>query len=121
MLRAVIGVIVGDIVWTVLWLGGGAFLFAGVTEPAGGGVPAITTGTLLGALGLSVVCSLAGGATAGVIARDRSRGASITLAALLVLTGLGVQLSMWSDMPLWYHLCFLGLLAPATLVGGRFV
>ena len=41
-------------------------------------------------------------------------------AVLLLITGIFVQMSIWALMPAWYHLTFLALLIPVTLVGGKF-
>ena len=48
----------------------------------------------------------------------RLRGLTV-LAVLLVATGVGVQASVWTLMPVWYHLAFLGLLVPGCLLGAR--
>jgi hypothetical protein len=41
------------------------------------------------------------------------------VAGLLLATGLGVQSSAWSQLPVWYHLAFLALLIPGCLGGMR--
>ena len=38
---------------------------------------------------------------------------------VLLLTGIGVQASVWSLMPTWYHVTFLALVVPMTLLGSR--
>jgi hypothetical protein len=121
MLRAVIGIIVGYAVWTVIWLGGNAIIFMDIAESIGRGQAYLKPGPYLGVLALSIFCSLAGGASAAAIAPQRARSATIVLAALLLLTGIGVQIGVWDMMPLWYHLSFLGLLVPTVLAGGRLV
>lgn len=45
--------------------------------------------------------------------------AAIVTSVLLLLTGIGVQASVWTQMPVWYHLSFLVLVAPVTLAGAR--
>ena len=55
--------------------------------------------------------------------RRRIAGASrrwtcaAVLAALLLATGIPVQLSVWNDLPVWYNLAFLILLVPETVFG----
>lgn len=119
MLRAALGVIVGYAVWTVLWLGGGAAFFGSMADAVGAEQRYDAAGPLLGLLALSIACSLAGGVVCAFLARSRRLGASVVLAALLVLTGIGVQASMWSLMPVWYHICFLVLLIPVTIGAAR--
>lgn len=118
MVRAIVSVIVGYALWTAGWLAGNALLFPAATAAAGRGERVDGVGVLLGLLALSVGCSLAAGAAAGALAR-RTRPV-LVLAVLLLLTGVGVQASVWARMPVWYHLPFLALLVPATLLGSRF-
>ena len=119
--RAVFGVIAGYAVWTVLWLTGNNLIFAGAAESAAGGQRLENVGLLFGILALSVVCSLAAGAVTAAIAKSRARASVLIMAALLLVTGIGVQFSSWSLMPVWYHLAFLVLIVPVCLVGGRLV
>ncbi len=118
MKRAAAGVIVGYAVWTALWLGGNAGLNLAFTAPIEG-EPVTATGFLLSALLLSVICSFAAGFVNTVLAKEKSKGAVLIMAGLLLLTGIGVQAGIWSLMPLWYHLTFLVLLVPVSVLGGR--
>jgi hypothetical protein len=38
---------------------------------------------------------------------------------VLLLMGIGFEVSAWQLTPVWYHLVFLVLLVPAVLYGGR--
>lgn len=121
MKRLLLGAILGYLVWTLLWLTGNQAIGLAYPEELeafdeGGSLTA--TGSLVSSLVLSVVCSFLGGFTAARLGRERAGGAAWTLALLLLLTGLAVQLSAWSRMPVWYHLAFLALLLPVTLLGG---
>lgn len=116
MMRAILAVILGYGLWTILWLGGNAGLKAAFPDALPEGGPYTATLPLVLALALSVFCSLASGALAGALAR----GAPVLVLALFLLaTGIGVQTTAWDLMPLWYHLVFLALLVPVTLLGGR--
>lgn len=119
MLRAALAVIAGYAVWTVIWLAGGA----GVAAAFPGAFPEEgrfeQAPPLIALLVLSLVCSLAAGASCGAIAKS-SRPVLIT-AILLLITGIGVQAAAWSSYPLWYHIPFLALLIPATGVGGHLI
>jgi hypothetical protein len=119
--RAILGVIVGYVVWTVLWLAGNNLLFAGAAEIVTGGRRLSNPGPLVGILVLSVVCSLAAGAATAAIANVRARASVLIMAALLLVTGIGVQASVWNQMPAWYHLAFLALIVPVCLAGSRLV
>ena len=118
--RVIIAVIVGYAIWTALWLGGNAILFAEAAEIMGAREAYTTAGPLAGVIVLSVACSLAAGLTAAAIARTRARPAVLTMAALLLLTGIVVQAGVWNLMPAWYHLTFLMLIVPVVIIGGRF-
>ena len=121
MVRAVLGVIAGYAVWTVIWLGVGLTVFAASAKAAGEGQAVSDAGVLAGYLVLSVACSLAAGLVAGLVGGRKGWGAAIVTAVLLLLTGIGVQAGAWELMPVWYHLSFLVLLVPVTLVGAKLV
>ena len=119
-MRLILGVIVGYAVWSVVWLGTNQVVFAEAGEVMAAGETVTQTGTLLGVLALSIVCSILGGLVAAKIGRNRASAAVIGTGVLLLLTGIFVQMSSWALMPTWYHLSFLALLIPATIVGGKF-
>jgi hypothetical protein len=122
MWRPVLAVIAGYAVWTVIWLGGGQALLAAFPDALPSGElevqPITSTPYLASALVLSIICSLAAGAFCRIGASRWLTGA-LVLSVLLLLTGIGVQASAWSLMPVWYHLAFLALLVPVTLLGAR--
>ena len=76
---------------------------------------------LIELIGLSVVASLVSGALCALIAKKTSRGPGLALALALLGTGIAVQASAWKFEPVWYHLTFLVLLVPITLLGASFV
>jgi hypothetical protein len=79
-----------------------------------------TTGMLLARLATAVVALLGAGYLAARIARGERIAVVIAAGALLLLGG-AIHLTepTWSHFPLWYHLAFLGLIAPCVLIGGR--
>ncbi len=121
MIRMIVGAIVGYVVWTALWLTVNATVFTEAGEVISDGKAFTETGPLLGVLTLSIACSLAGGVAAAFGGGERARGAVLGNALLLLATGIFVQAGLWSLMPAWYHLLFLALLVPMTLLGGTFV
>jgi hypothetical protein len=114
-MRSVLAIAGSYLLWTVCWLGGNALFFADLGEKAQHGIAVTALLPLLALLGQSLVCSLIAGYVCAWISPER-RNAWI-LGLLLLATGLPVQASAWHLMPLWYHLCFLFLLVPATLLG----
>ena len=117
-MRIVGAIIAGYAVWTLVWLVGGAALMAlfGVNpaQESFGGVAYLAS-----TLALSFVCSLLGGAVCGAIARGKTT-AGWVLGALLLVTGFAVQAIVWDAMPIWYHIIFLVMLEPLTIVGFSF-
>ena len=121
MKRGVLGVIVGYTLWTALWLGGNAVFFGAAADAASAGEALTDAGPLAGLIVLSLVCSIAAGLVAAVIARQRIGVAVLVMAVLLLATGIAVQAGVWALMPVWYHATFLGLIVPAAILGGRII
>jgi hypothetical protein len=80
----------------------------------------LTTGMLFARLATAVVLLLGSGFLAARIARG-DRIAVMIAAGVLLLLGCSSHLNepVWSHFPLWYHIAFLGLIAPCVLIGGR--
>jgi len=117
--RVIVAVMVGYVIWTALWLGGNAVLFAEAARIIGAREAYTAAGPLAGVIVLSVACSLAAGLAAAAIAGTRARIAVLTMASLLLLTGIVVQAGVWTLMPVWYHLTFLTLIVPVVIIGSR--
>ena len=121
-MRAALGVLAGYAAWTVLWLGGGAGVqaaFPAELDAFQAGEPLTSAAPLGLSLALSVLCSLVAGYTTARIVRENANRPVLIMAGLLLLTGLGVQLSTWDRMPGPYHVAFLALLVPVCLLGAR--
>jgi hypothetical protein len=130
MVRIILGVIVGFIVWSILWVGGDeviakfspdwygvhklAFEKAAFNHTSFDADPLI----LLIHLIRSVIASLIAGYMAALVANENWRTAWI-LGILLLLVGIVVEATVWNLAPVWYHLIFLILLIPMTLAGGK--
>jgi hypothetical protein len=130
MLRIILGVIVGFIVWSVIWIGTDAVLtmispnwyarnIIDLNTAAASGQPyqSETLMTVM-ALSLSVICSFISGFAAALITRENIKS-TLILGILLLLVGISVSVSFWNYFPLWYHFLFLFLLIPVTILGGR--
>ena len=66
----------------------------------------------------SGIISLMSGFLAVFVANEAKK-TTIVLGVLLLAFGLYVQLSVWKYIPIWYHLLFLLLLVPMTIMGGK--
>ncbi len=130
MLRIILGVIVGFIVWSILWVGSDQVLmnlskgWYGAHQIAlenalynGTAFTADSTILLIG-LVRSVIFSLMAGFIAAFIANENSK-APIALGVFLLIVGILFQVAVWKYIPIWYHFLFLFLLVPVTVAGGK--
>lgn len=130
MLKIILGVIAGFVIWSIVWVGMDALLSAispgwfgkilaefqtavNQNEPF---MTPVSVSVYL--IFQSVLCSLIAGFTAAAIATE-NRKSTLALGVLLLVTGVFVEASHWNYLPLWYHVLFLLLLIPATILGGR--
>ncbi len=120
-MRVAVAVIVGYLVWSVLWLGGNTLLFDEAAQVVAAGKTFSDAGGLSGLIALSMVCSLAAGASAAALAKKRHRPAVLVMSGLLLATGAAVQYDIGALMPIWYHLTFLALIVPVCVVGGAII
>src|SRR5262245_47805172 len=130
MLKLILGVIVGFVVWSLLWVGSHSLfavlspnwfgkMNAGIMEARAKGTDYTADSTILILILLeSFIISIFSGYLAALIAKENTITTFI-LGVLLLLVGLLVQIGIWNYMPLWYHLPFLILLIPMTVLGGK--
>jgi hypothetical protein len=130
MVRIILGVIAGFLVWSILWVGSDA-IFSVISpdwgktstefrEAVAKNAPYTLGSTVLIALLIkSFFVSLISGFITAWIAKENTKS-TFVLGILLLLFGLFVQLAHWNYMPLWYHVPFLVLLIPMTILGGKF-
>jgi len=116
-MKLVLGVIVGFVVWSLLWVGGGLGLRGVFPDAIAEDGSTSDEKVLAIVLALSVLCSVVGGFFCGKIA-GRGSGVAV-LAGVLLAVGVAVQVSAWDKLPVWYHVAFLVLIVPMTLAGGR--
>ena len=119
MSRAVIGIVVGFAVWSILWLLSNTAVQAAAPSAMPAEGPIDSAGVLMLVLAISVVVSITSGYVAALIARQTAAGTCVVLGLVLLAGGIAVQIQYWDRMPVWYHLSFLALLLPATVLGGR--
>jgi hypothetical protein len=130
MLKIVLGVIAGFIGWSILWVGSDQVLAMMSPGWYGAHQDAFQlavqaqqpftpdTTILLMHLVRAAIFSVMSGFLAAFIAGENSR-TPLFLGGLLLVFGLMVQLLVWFYLPIWYHLVFLGMLIPLTLLGGK--
>lgn len=130
MMRIILGAIAGFIVWSILWVGSDAVLSAlspgwygkhhAQLETAVNNQTASMSDSTILMIGLlrSLVFSIIAGFTAAAIAKENSKSPLAT-GILLLLFGIFIQSIFWNYAPLWYHVSFLALLVPVTILGGK--
>lgn len=118
MLQMILGIFVGFVVWSILWVGSDALLKAVWTDYAESvNAGNFSFGILMLSLVRSIICSVLAGYITASIATDSSKAVPI-LGVLLLIVGILVQAGVWKSIPIWYHLIFLILLIPMTILGG---
>jgi hypothetical protein len=119
MVRAIVAVVVGFVVWFVVATLGN--ILERLAIPGYAEVERAMTFTLtmmIGRLAVGIASSLAAGAVAAAVG---SPIAVRVLAALMVVFFLPVHYTLWDRFPVWYHAFFLLSLAPAIWAGSLFV
>lgn len=118
-MRSFLAVLAGVVLWGVLWVGAGSGLAAAMPGSFDAEGFTQSAGLLVLLLAISVLLSVLAGYVCAAIARANPMRVVQILAVIQLVIGIGVQASVWDEMPLWYHLPFLALVVPAHLVGGR--
>ncbi len=130
MLRIILGIITGFIAWSILWVGSDQIFMSISPSWYGNHQYAFqaamvnktpftpdTTILFMHLLRAAVISIMAGFLAAMVSGENRK--APLYLGILLVLFGAAVEALAWSYLPIWYHIIFLALLIPLTILGGR--
>lgn len=130
MLRIILGIIAGYLIWSFVWVGTDMLLAALSPDWFGKNLvefqnaydrhEAYTSpfGVTISVLFLSIWCSLIAGFATALIA-DENKKSTFALGVLLLLTGVFVEVAYWNYFPVWYHFLFLFLLIPMTILGGK--
>ena len=130
MLRIILGVIVGFVAWSIIWIGSDALMQSfspgwwraqkdamALAVANNDSFRAETTVVLLD-LVRSVLASIMAGFLAAVVAGE-NRKSPLILGVILLIVGIAVQIHLWNVFPVWFHLIFWALLIPATVLGGK--
>lgn len=130
MLRILLCVITGYVVWSIVWVGMDALLAAlspgwfgknfNDFQNAVNSKSVFTTpvSVCFALLLLGIFCSLVSGFAAVLIAKENQK-TTLALGVLLLATGILVEIAHWNYLPVWYHVLFLLSLIPTTIAGGK--
>lgn len=132
MVRIILGVIVGFIVWSIVWVGSEALLASlspdwlgkhslDAQKALAAGIPlesANDAGIAIINLIRSFVTSILGGYMAALVAGEYKRS-TMALGIILLVVGIMVEYMFWNLAPAWYHMLFVLALIPMTILGGR--
>ena len=130
MLTIVLGVVAGFVVWSILWVGSDQVLT--LASPGWYGAHQAATELALAnresfvadntvmliRLAVAAVATIMSGFLAAFIAGENRR-APLALGVILLIVGIAVQAAFWNVMPIWFHLIFLVLLLPLSILGGK--
>lgn len=130
MVRIVLGILAGFVVWSIIWIGSDSVLR--MLSPGWYGAEQVglenamynqtsftaNTSVLLIGLVRSIFCSLLSGFIAAFVANEQLK-APLVLGVLLLIMGLLVQSMLGSLIPMWYNIVFLALLIPVTFLGAK--
>lgn len=119
MLKNIFAVIGGFILWSAFWVVSDLTLLVLSPNWYGENLKSFSTSVLLISLARSIFISIISGYVAALIARKYQTQTAFALGVLLFAFGVFVQAQFWNQIPLWYHLTFLALLIPMTLLGAK--
>jgi hypothetical protein len=128
--RIVLGVIVGFVVWSIVWIGSNALME--MLSPswwgrhgesirsafADGSTPEHDNMISLVMLIRSIITSIIAGYITALVAGEYRRS-TMAFGIILVLVAIVIEGLTWRMAPAWYHIAFVLLLYPMTVLGGR--
>jgi hypothetical protein len=128
-MRIVLGVVAGFIAWSVVWVGSEGVLgrlwadYAAhsiAAERAFVNGEALNSSPIIAMVNLvrSFLTSIIGGYIAALVAGEYRR-VTMILGIILIAVGMGVEYMFWNLAPAWYHIIFVLMLYPMTVLGGR--
>ena len=117
MLRNILAVIAGSLIWTVMWLGSNAILMSFFPDWYRGRIESVPV--LLFTLLRSLIFSIIAGYLTALIAKRQEIQCALALGVLQLALGIIATVQFYESAPLWYHLLFLVLLIPGNLLGGQ--
>lgn len=120
MIRSVVAVIVGDLIWGFLWVSANSVVATSFPSSLSEGGRFEHMPTLLFFVFFSIALSILAGYLTALIAGRREIAHAIALGILQLAIGIMVTAQNYDLAPLWYHIVFLLLLIPGNISGGYF-
>jgi len=120
VIKPILGVVAGLVVWIVLASVAGLILRGSWPEYAQ--VAASMTFTLsmkIARLAIGALATVAAGMVTRAVARSTAAG--VVVGAVLLVVFIPEHVQLWDKFPVWYHLTFLLSLVPLSYFGGRIV
>jgi hypothetical protein len=117
MVRSILAVLAGIVIWAVLWVGGNAILATLLAEQYKAEKKDYVPMLLL-LIVLSFIFSILAGYLTARLAQRKEIAHTLVLGVLQLAMGIAAQMANYEALPLWYHIIFLLLLIPGNLFGG---
>ena len=119
MLRSILAVIAGSVVWMITALGTDSVLMALAPAWFDGNGRVESVPVLLFMAFYSLLFSVLGGYVTALLARRREVLHAFILGLLQLAMGIAATVKFYDTAPFWYHALFLVLLVPANVLGGQ--
>ncbi len=119
MIRSIIAVIAGSVIWMVTALGMDGVLMSLMPAWFGANGKVESVPLMLFMMSYSLLFSVLGGFVTASIARRKEIQHALALGVLQLAMGIIATVQFYDTAPLWYHVMFLMLLVPANIFGGQ--
>ncbi len=119
MIRSIIAVIAGSVIWMVTALGMDGVLMSLMPTWFGANGKVESVPLMLFMMSYSLLFSVLGGFVTASIARRKEIQHALALGVLQLAMGIIATVQFYDTAPLWYHVMFLVLLVPANIFGGQ--
>ncbi len=119
MIRSIIAVIAGSVIWMVTALGMDGVLMSLMPTWFGANGKVESVPLMLFMMSYSLLFSVLGGFVTASIARRKEIQHALALGGLQLAMGIIATVQFYDTAPLWFHVTFLLLLVPANIFGGQ--
>ena len=119
MVRNTFAVIVGFVVWALLFISSKALLIGGAPNSLSTSSSLLEPGMLVFFILLSVIFSVIAGLITARLAHMQPIIPTLILGLTLLTASFVKQIQFWDLLPVWYHLSSLLLLIPSVFTGAR--
>lgn len=119
MVRSILAVIAGSVVWMITALGMDAVLMSLAPSWFGPNGKVESTPILLFMMSYSLLFSVLGGYVTALVARRKEVLHAFVLGLLQLVMGVVATVQFFDTAPWWFHISLLTLLIPANVLGGQ--